>query len=332
MQLERIDALATAQHGVISQPCSGLSRSSWYRAIAAGQLDQLHPGVARLRGTPDTREQRIMAAVLAVGTGALASHRSAAHLWGITRPLDDPVDVIITGRRRLPSLAGVAIHRPKDLERLVPQRRSGIACTNILRTILDLGAVDPTAVGDAIGHALTNGLSTLGAFDSVVIQHSEHGRAGIVALRHAVADWSIDRKPTDSTLETAMHRLIAQYGLPPVEFHPVICGYEVDFRVCGAPIILECDGWTYHGLQTFDVRTRPRARRRPRRRRVDRDSLHLPSDHDAAEGDRRPDRRRSRPLDLTLPRALHDPSAMSSGNRDASRTNRVGRPVERVAH
>jgi very-short-patch-repair endonuclease len=254
VQLERIDALATAQHGVISQPCSGLSRSSWYRAIAAGQLDQLHPGVARLRGTPDTREQRIMAAVLAVGTGALASHRSAAHLWGITRPLDDPVDVIITGRRRLPGLAGVAIHRPKDLERLVPQRRSGIACTNILRTILDLGAVDPTAVGDAIGHALTNGLSTLGAFDSVVIQHSEHGRAGIVALRHAVADWSIDRKPTDSTLETAMHRLIAQYGLPPVEFHPVICGYEVDFRVCDAPIILECDGWTYHGLRrsTFE--------------------------------------------------------------------------------
>jgi hypothetical protein len=51
-----------------------------------------------------------------------------------------------------------------------------------------------------------------------------------------------------------MHRLIAQYGLPPVEFHPMICGYEVDFRVCGAPIILECDGWTYHGLQrsTFE--------------------------------------------------------------------------------
>ncbi len=39
-----------------------------------------------------------------------------------------------------------------------------------------------------------------------------------------------------------------------MEFHPTICGYEVDFRVSTAPIILECDGWTYHGLQraTFE--------------------------------------------------------------------------------
>lgn len=254
VDLVRLDALATAQHGVISREQSGLSHSSWYRAIASGQLDQLHPSVVRLRGTPDTPEQRIIAAVLAVGPGALASHRSAAHLWGIPRPDDDPVDVIIAGRRRLPSLSGVVIHRPKDLRRLVPQRRSAIACTNILRTILDLGAVDPAAVGDAVGHALTNGLSTLGAFESTVIQHSEHGRAGIVALREAVAEWAIDRKPTDSTLERTMHRLVTRYHLPAVEFHPVICGYEVDFRVCDTPIILECDGWTYHGLQqaTFE--------------------------------------------------------------------------------
>jgi very-short-patch-repair endonuclease len=254
MRLDRLDALASAQHGVVSREASGLSKSSWYRAIAAGQLEQLHTGVARLRGTPATPEQRIVAAVLAVGPGAVASHRSAAHLWGIARPDGDPVDVIITGRRRRPSLDGVVVHRPKDLQRLVPQRRSDIACTNVLRTILDLGAVDPEAVGDAIGHALTSGFCSLESFESVVVQHSEHGRAGIVALRNAVADWSIDKKPADSTLERTMHRLVQRYGLPPVEFHPVICGHEVDFRVCGTPIVLECDGWTYHGLQraTFE--------------------------------------------------------------------------------
>jgi very-short-patch-repair endonuclease len=25
-------------------------------------------------------------------------------------------------------------------------------------------------------------------------------------------------------------------------------GREVDFRVIGTPLLLECDGWTYHGL------------------------------------------------------------------------------------
>jgi very-short-patch-repair endonuclease len=33
-----------------------------------------------------------------------------------------------------------------------------------------------------------------------------------------------------------------------VEFHPIIAGHEVDFRVIDSPVILECDGWTYHGL------------------------------------------------------------------------------------
>lgn len=254
VRLDNLDSWATAHHGVVSLEASGLSRSSWYRAIRSGQLEQLHPGVARLHGTPNTQQQRIMAAHLAVGSPALASHRSAAHLWGIERPGHDPVDIIVVGRRRYPALDGVVIHRPKDIERLTPQRRDNIACTNILRTLLDLGAVDHRAVSDAVGHAIAHHHVNVSTLESVVIQHSEHGRAGIVALRNAVDDWAIDRKPTDSLLETTMHRLITRYGLPPVEFHPVIAGHEVDFRVIGTPVILECDGWAYHGLQrrTFE--------------------------------------------------------------------------------
>jgi hypothetical protein len=71
-----------------------MSRSAWYRAIDAGTLIPLHPNVARLPGTADTPEQRIIAGVAAAGPEALASHRSAARLWGIPRPDDDPVDVI----------------------------------------------------------------------------------------------------------------------------------------------------------------------------------------------------------------------------------------------
>ena len=35
--------------------------------------------------------------------------------------------------------------------------------------------------------------------------------------------------------------------MPPVEFHRVIHGYEVDFWVIDSPIVLECDGWDTHG-------------------------------------------------------------------------------------
>jgi very-short-patch-repair endonuclease len=247
MRLSDFDDWARAHHGIITLEASGLPRSSWYRAIAEGDLQQIHPHVARLIGTPDTAEQRIIAGVLAIGEPAIASHRSAARLWGVPRPDDDPVDVILTGRRRDLRLDGVVIHRPTDRAHLTPQRQYGIACTNIVRTLIDLGAVDPAGVHPAVGHAVATRLASLEAIESVVGEHARRGRHGIVAVRDAIADWSIDHKPADSILEVAMARLVRRFDLPPVEFHPTIEGYEVDFRVLDSPVLLECDGWAYHG-------------------------------------------------------------------------------------
>lgn len=254
MRLADHDDWARAHHGIITRDASGLSRSAWYRSLQAGTLIPFHPGVARLPGTADTAEQRIVAGVLALGTPAVASHRSAALLWGIPRPADDPVDVITLDERRDLRLDGVVIHRPRDRLRLAPQRRFGIACTNILRTLLDLGAVDPAAVCDAVGHVLSTRLATLDAIETAIIEHAQCGRSGVVALRDAVDRWSVDSKPADSLLESTMRRLIRRYALPAVEFHPVIEGFEVDFRIIHAPVIIECDGWTFHGLQrsTFE--------------------------------------------------------------------------------
>ena len=226
-----------------------MSSSAWHRAVQAGRLIQLHPGVARLPGTATTTEQRIAAAVLAAGRGALGSHRSAAYLLGIPRPDDDPVDILLLDRRGRLDLDGVVCHRPTDHEHLLPHRRSSIACTNILRTLCDLGAVDGRAVSGALGHALTAKMVSLAAMESTLSRHARSGRAGVVALRSAIDDWSIDSRPADSVLEPAMRRLIARHGLPAVEFHARIAGWEVDFRFVDSPVIVECDGWTYHGLR-----------------------------------------------------------------------------------
>ena len=254
MRLLDFDDWACAHHGILTLESSGLSRSAWYRALDAGTLHQLHPFVARLPGTPDTPEQRILAAVAAIGPTAVASHRSAARLWGIPRPDEDPVDLIDERSGSQARLDGVVIHRPTDRSRLTPQRRYGIACTNILRTMVDLGAVDPASSTDAVGHVLATRLADLSALEAATIDHGRRGRSGVAALRDAVDDWSIDQKPADSLLETAMARLLRRHGLPPVEFHAVIDGHEVDFRVVDTPVILECDGWAYHGLDrdTFE--------------------------------------------------------------------------------
>lgn len=249
MYMNDVDDWARNHHGLITRAASGLSSSGWTRAIRSGRLIAVHPGVARLPGTADTVEQRIAAAVLAAAPAAIASHRSATYLWGIPRLPTDPVDVIAPRRPAQRHLRSVCHHRPTDHLHLVPQRRMGIPCTNILRTMCDLGAVDRHAVSGAVGHVLTLRLATLAALETTLIAHSRQGRSGVTALREAIDDWSIDSRPADSVLEPAMRRLVSRYQLPRVEFHPVIEGREVDFRFVGTPVILECDGWTYHGLQ-----------------------------------------------------------------------------------
>jgi very-short-patch-repair endonuclease len=248
VRLDQFDALARQHHGVISREMSGLSGQQWRRSIRSGTLVRMYPGVARLVGTADTPEQRIAAAVLTVGHGALASHRSSAYLWGVPRPADDPIDVLVTRREGLRAPSGVNLHRPRDIVHLTPQRQANIRCTNVVRTLCDLGAVDRAGVIEAVGHVLSAKMLTLGTLEVALGVHSRPGRNGITALRDAIDEWAIDTRPADSLLERAMHTLVTRYGLPPVEFHKVIDGWEVDFWVIGTPIVLECDGWATHGL------------------------------------------------------------------------------------
>ena len=218
--------------------------------LRRGQLDVIHPGVARLAGTPRTYVQRIAAAVWSAGGSAMASHRSAMHLFGVdASPTEStPVDLIVPGRSRKLSLAGVVAHRPTDHERLTPQRRSGVRCSGLLRSLVDLGAVAPDDVHGALGHVLSTKEVGLDAIAAVLRDHGRQGRAGVGALRVAFESWAIDGKPADSVLESAFVRLVDRHELPPFEFHPRIEGWEVDFRFLGTNVVVECDGWTTHGL------------------------------------------------------------------------------------
>lgn len=57
----------------------------------------------------------------------------------------------------------------------------------------------------------------------------------------------IDGKPADSVLERSMRKLLTRFRLPPATFHATIAGHEVDFWIVDTPVVLECDGWEFHG-------------------------------------------------------------------------------------
>ncbi len=251
MDLQALDHFARTHNMLVTRQAmktKKLSDRSWYRAAERGLIDVLHPGVARLHGSDPSMTQQIHAAVLAAGTGAMASHRSAAFLWGIPRPKNDPVDVLLPRRTRKATLHGVVVHRPRDGLDLNPSRRSNVPVTNILRTLCDLGAVDPSAIRAAVGHVVCADLASPAALQAAIARHGRRGRAGVPALRDALGEWVLDGKPVDSELETVMNKLLVDHHLPPARFHAIVAGHEVDFLITGTPVVLECDGFETHGL------------------------------------------------------------------------------------
>ena len=74
----------------------------------------MHRGVYALPGVPLRDEGLWLAAVLACGPGAILSHLSAAHLWGMRAPRGDgrPHVTLVAGRARPPA---VVVHRTRRI-------------------------------------------------------------------------------------------------------------------------------------------------------------------------------------------------------------------------
>ena len=194
--------------------------------------------------------QTIAAAVLA--TGGVASHLSAAHLWGAEVPGIEPVDVTVVDRNRGVAPRGVRLHRPTDLQDVVGVVRSGIAATNPLRTALDAGAVaSPLVLAGIIETFLVRRYLSLATLEFGLRRHAKQGRSGLGALRLVLREWAISEKPPDSVLEVAMARLLRDHSLPPATFHHVVTTpgghFELDFAFAAFRVGIEVDGWAHYG-------------------------------------------------------------------------------------
>jgi predicted transcriptional regulator of viral defense system len=103
-----------------------------YRVVRCRRLIRVHRGVFAVGHLPMSPHAKTMAAVLACGSHAVASHRSAAALWGIVRP---PATVEVTAptkhNHRL-----ITVHRSRLAEADVT-RQYGIPTTTAAGTVLD---------------------------------------------------------------------------------------------------------------------------------------------------------------------------------------------------
>src|SRR4051794_27836307 len=111
-----LDRAGRDRHGLITDTALAEHATPKQRKglIARGELIREHPGVLRLAGSPMTQEQRTLAAVVASGPGAAASHRSAAKLLDLVDHWPANPEVTVPPRR-LPRLHRVDLHRSSAL-------------------------------------------------------------------------------------------------------------------------------------------------------------------------------------------------------------------------
>src|SRR5829696_6172132 len=138
-----IAELAEHQHGAVALrqlEALGLSATAVHKRAARGYLHRVHRGVSAVGRPGLNANGRLMAAILAYGPDAVASHRSAAGLWGL-RPDNRPnveLSVRTTGAR---GRRGIDVHASLTLADGDVTVKDGIRVTTVARTLVDLGDV-----------------------------------------------------------------------------------------------------------------------------------------------------------------------------------------------
>ncbi len=204
----------------------GVHRRSIDRALRAGRLHRLHRGVYAVGHTALSREARWMAATLAAGPEAVLSHRSAAHLWGVSSR--SPAVADVTTPRTPRAIEGVAVHRTRRLGPRDRTRRSGIPTTTLPRTLTDLGGAPDY---DRLLHQA-----------EILFGAQELSAARIPGRKLAASD----RDRSRSALERDFKRLCRRAGIAEPENNVRVAGLEVDFLWREERVVAELDGWRFH--------------------------------------------------------------------------------------
>lgn len=250
--------LAKRQHGVVARhqlAALGIGDGAIKARLRLGQLHSIHRGVYSVGHQRLTMRGVWLAAVLASGEGALLSHRSAAALWGLMRPRWSPVEVTSCHGRA--GRDDLLLHRSRVEvdERAV---EAGIPVTSLPRTLLDLAEViDGVRLKRAFEEADRLKLLRIPALEQVCARAGR--RKGLIALRHLL---NTAHEPVNgrSPLENRFAEFCLEHlaDLPAPLTNVSILDQEVDAYWPGHRLVVELDGFGYHGHRAAFERDRAR--------------------------------------------------------------------------
>ncbi len=195
-----------------------------------------------------------MAAVLACGTDAALSHRSAAALWGIGDEHRNWIDVTVR-RRCEHQQEGIRARSRPSLPEGDIVRYDGIPVTNIVRTLLDVASEG----GAGVLERMVNKADKRNLIDPEKLRDEIDRLAGEPGVRplRALLDHSTFRL-SDSDLEVRFRSIAASAGLPLPLTKTWVNGFEVDFFWPELGLVVETDGLRYHRTPSAQARDRLR--------------------------------------------------------------------------
>lgn len=252
--------LAGRQHGLAAMrqlTLLGYTEHGIRRRLEASVLFRVHRGVYAVAGSRDTFEFRVMAAVLAAGEGAIASHRCGAALYGLRRIRCDRPVITVSGRSA-PQLDGIESHRRDILTGLDRARIGVIPVTSPTWAAVDLaGELDLTKsperarLGGVIDDVLVRRLASISAFERLIERVAPSRLPGVAVLKELVAERRAGKRPSETGLEDELLEVFRAHGLPEPSRQyvlPLPGGSSARFDASYPDLLLgfEADGDTWH--------------------------------------------------------------------------------------
>jgi hypothetical protein len=195
----------------------GYAKSTVVEWVASGRLHQLHRGVYAVGHRRLTWYSRCWASLLAAEPDeaapwrAVASHHSAAYLWGLLRFTPDVMHVTAPTRRR--AKRSFRVHFSSILALEDRGIRDGIPVTAVPRTLLDLAIrARPDQIEGYLERAEDRELLDLRAVEDLLARAGGHRGRG--RLGQALTIYRPDPAFTRSRFESSFRRAVETAGLP----------------------------------------------------------------------------------------------------------------------
>jgi hypothetical protein len=254
---QRCARVAARQHAAISHAQAlqaGLTQRQVDLLVERRQWKRPAMGVYVVAGSPPSWRQDVAVACLA-SAGAVASHRSAAALYGWCDP---PEISEVTGRAGTSGRqAGRVHHAPIASEdRCVVD---GTPATTPARTVIDCAAVlSVEDLCDLVDKAFYRRKRLARQVQLVLRRLGTRGRRGMRALEEAMWPWVSGVRP-GSPAEARCLRAFARWGLPAPERQYEVKAEKgkvvgrVDFAWPADMLLFEYDGEEYHGPRQWQA-------------------------------------------------------------------------------